>query len=177
MIQTLFNNKNQVGLIALSPLLLLVTSVNDGLSTGLIALILILILTSILYFISSFIPSQHRLVSVLIISITVVLVARMILNSEMYFVADKIGLFLPLLVINSLMLSLGEGVFSKQDFKSSVAHIFGIGVMILISFILIGFLKELLDMFSIIESPAGVLMLLGLLFATFNLLNSNKVTD
>jgi H+/Na+-translocating ferredoxin:NAD+ oxidoreductase subunit E len=177
MIQRLFNNKNQLGLLALSPLFLVVSSFNDGISTGLIAFFLILIITSILYFISNSIPSHQRLVSVLIISATVILVARMLLNSEIYFVANEIGLFLPLLVINSLLISLGEEVLSEQDYKSTMIYVSGIALSLLIFFITFGFLKGLLDMFSIIESPAASLMLLGLLFAAINVLKSNKATE
>ena len=100
MIQKLFNNKNQSGLLALAPLFLVVTSFNDGISIGLISLFLIVILTSTLYFISNFIPSQQRLVSVLIVSVAVTLVARMLLNSEIYFIADKIGLFVFTVISN-----------------------------------------------------------------------------
>jgi len=101
----------------------------------------------------------------------------MLLNSEFYFVADKIGLFLPLLVINSLVLSLGEEVFSKQDYKSTLIYVLSIAVALLILFIILGSLKGLLEMFSIINSPAGIFILLGLLFATINFLKTSKVTD
>lgn len=177
MIKRLFNNENQLGLLALSPLFLVVSSFNDGINTGLILFVLILTLSSILYSISNFIPSHQRLVSVLIISAAVILITRMLLNSEIYFVADKIGLFLPLLVINSLVLSLGEEVFSKQDYKSTLIYVSGIAISVLIFFITFGFLKGLFDMISIIESPAGSFILLGLLFATINFLKTSKVTD
>ncbi len=177
MIKRLFNNKNQLGLLALSPLFLVISSFNDGISIGLISLVLIVSLTSILYFLSNFISTQQRLVSVLIIGVTVILIARMLLNSEFYFVADKIGLFLSLLVINSLVLSLGEEVFSKQDYKSTLIYVLSIAVALLILFIILGSLKGLLEMFSIINSPAGIFILLGLLFATINFLKTSKVTD
>ncbi|MFT5396213.1 MAG: electron transport complex protein RnfE [Gammaproteobacteria bacterium] len=177
MIQKLFNNKNQTGLLALAPLFLVVASFNDGITIGLISLVMILILTSILYFISNFIPLHQRLISVLVVSVAVTLVARMLLNSEIYFVADKIGLFLPLLVINSLVISLGEEVFSKQDYKSTMIYVSGSAIAVLIFFIIFGSLKGWLDMFSIIDSPAGSFILLGLLFATINFLKSTKATE
>ena len=177
MIKRLFNNKNQLGLLALSPLFLVVSSFNDGVNTGLVSLVLIIMLSSILYFISNFIPSHQRLISVLIIGVTVILIARMLLKSEFYFVADKIGLFLPLLIINTLVLSIGEEVFSKQGFKSTLVYVLGIAISVLIFFITFGFLKEVLDMFSIMESPAGSFMLLGLLFATINFSISNKAIE
>jgi electron transport complex protein RnfE len=177
MIQKLFNNKNQTGLLALAPFFLVACSFNNGVIIGLTSLFMIIILTTILYLISNCIPSSHSLVSVIIVSATVVLVARMILNSEMYFVAETIGLFLPLLVINSLVISLGEEVFSKQDHKSTVLYIFSVAIAVFIFFILFGFLKGLLDVFAIIKSPAGNFILAGLLFATINFFKSNEVVE
>ena len=81
------------------------------------------------------------------------------------------------LVINSLVISLGEEVFSKPDYKSTMIYVSGVVIAVLIFFIIFGFLKGLFDMFSIIDSPAGSFILLGLLFATINLLKSNQVTD
>jgi len=56
-------------------------------------------------------------------------------------------------------------------------YVSGVVIAVLIFFIIFGFLKGLFDMFSIIDSPAGSFILLGLLFATINLLKSNQVTD
>ena len=86
-------------------------------------------------------------------------------------------MFLPLLVINSLVISLGEEVFSKQDYKSTMIYVSGSAIAVLIFFIIFGFLKGWIDMFSIIDSPAGSFILLGLLFATINFLKSTKATE
>jgi len=177
MIQKLFNNKNQTGLLALAPFFLVVCSFNNGVIIGLISLFIIIILTTILYFISNYIPSYQSLISVIIVSATVTLVVRMILNSELYFIAETIGLFLPLLVINSLVIPLGEEVFSKQDYKSTMVYIFEVAIAVFIFFILFGFLRGLLDVFAIIKSPAGNFILLGLLFATINFFRSNEVVE
>ena len=174
MIQKLFNNKNQTGLLALAPFFLVVCSFNNGVIIGLTSLFMIIILTTILYFISNYIPSCQSFISVIIVSATVTLVVRMILNSELYFVAETIGLFLPLLVINSLVIPLGEEVFSKQDYKFTMVYIFSVAIAVFIFFILFGFLKGLLDVFAIIKSPAGNFILLGLLFATINFFRSNE---
>ena len=54
MIQKLFNNKNQTGLLALAPFFLVVCSFNNGVIIGLTSLFMIIILTTILYLISNF---------------------------------------------------------------------------------------------------------------------------
>ncbi|GJM04144.1 MAG: hypothetical protein DHS20C09_01350 [marine bacterium B5-7] len=176
-IQKLFNTQMQTGLLAMAPFFLIIPSYKVGMSIGLIAFCLMFVLTSALYLLRDFIPSQQRVVVVLLFSVSLVLIDRMLLQANAYSVFDSIGLFFPLLLINSLVLSLGEDVFSEQSYKSVAIYASGVAMPLLIFFILFGFLKDLLDMFSIIESSAGNFILLGLLFAAMNSFKSNKVTD
>jgi Na+-translocating ferredoxin:NAD+ oxidoreductase RnfE subunit len=176
-IQRLYNNEVQSGLLALAPFFLLTSSFTIGITISLVAAIQLLILTTILYCLRYLIPSQQRLASILIISISVVLVDRMLLNAEAYLVAESIGLLFPLLIINSLVLSLGENIFSRQDFKSTLNHTLGISVAVIIFFVIFGFLKELFEEFSIITSPAGCFFISGFLFAAINFLKHDKATD
>lgn len=168
MIQRLFNTETQPGLLALAPFFLVASSLYAGFSTGLIIAALLPVLALIIYFLRNLIPSQQRLAAMLIISTTVVLITRMFLNAEAYAIADKIGIFLPLLLMNSLVLSINERMFSIQGFKSVMRYIFSIGIAILLFFTIFGFLRELFDGFSILTSSAGCFFLSGLLFATIN---------
>jgi len=173
MIQRLFNTETQSGLLALAPLFLVASSLYVGFSTGLIIVVLISVLASIIYFLRNLIPSQQRLAVILVISVSVMLIARMLLHAEAFSIADKIGLFLPLVLMNSLVLSINEQMFSMQDFKSVMSHIFRIGLVLLFFFTIFGFLRESLDTFSIFTSSAGCLLLSGFIFATINFFKSN----
>jgi len=174
MIQKLLENEIQPGLLALSPFFLIASSLFVGFSTGLITVILILFLAPIIYLLRNLIPLQQRLAVILVISVSVVLIARMLLHAEAYSIADKIGLFFPLLVMNSLVLSVNETMFSKQDFISVISHILSIGIAILFFFVIFGFFRELFDAFSILTSPAGCFFLSGFLFAAINYFKSIK---
>ncbi len=173
----LFSTEMQSGLLAMAPFFLIIPTYKVGMNIGLIAFVLIFVFAAVIYLLCDFVPSQQRVVVVLIFSVSIVLIARMLIQANDYSIAYSIGLFFPLLLINSLTLSLGEEVFSKQDYKSTLIYVSGIAISVLIFFITFGFLKGLLDMISIIESPAGSFMLLGLLFATINFLKTSKVTD
>ena len=175
MIQRLFNTETQAGLLALAPLFLVTSSLYVGFSTGLIIVVLISALASIIYFLRNLIPSQQRLAVILVISVSVMLMARMLLHAEAFSIADKIGVFLPLVLMNSLVLSINEHMFSMQDFKSVINYILSVGIVILSFFIVFGFLRELVDNFSIFTSPAGCFFLSGLLFAGINFFKDNKL--
>lgn len=177
MIQTLFKHETHTGLLALAPFFLVVGSFTPGLDIGLIVAIQILILSSVFHFLRKLIPPEQRLAVIVIISTSLMIIVRLLLNAEFYSVSNTIGLFLPLLIVNSLVLTLAEEVFSKQDYKSVICHVSGIVIAIPVFFIIFGLLKQLLEGFSIITSPAGCFFLVGIMFATVNFFNSDNVTD
>ncbi|MCZ6802801.1 MAG: hypothetical protein O7D86_02405 [Proteobacteria bacterium] len=174
MIQKLLDNEVWTGMLALAPFFLVTSSLYIGFSIGLITVILILFLAPIIYSLRNLIPSQQRLAVILVISVSVTLIARMLLNAEAYSIADKIGLFLPLLLMNSLVMSVNETMFSLRDFKSVVSDVFGIGIAILFFFVIFGLLRELFENISILTSPAGCFLLSGFLFAAINFFKTLK---
>lgn len=163
-IQKIFDTEAQLGVLALAPFFLIISSFDIAFHFSLIIFIQIFILTSVLYLLRNLIRLQQRIVVVLIFSATMALITRMLLYTEAYAVADTLGLFLPLLLINSLVLSLGESVFSKQSYQSAICHAARFAIVIPIFFILFGLLRHLLEPVSIVASPAGCFFLLGFLF-------------
>jgi len=174
MIHNLSENEIQHGLLAFLPFLLVTSSLYLGFSIGLITVILLLLLASLFYLLRSLIPVQQRLAVVLVISVSVMLIARMLIHAEAFSIADKIGLFLPLLVMNSLVLSVNETIFTKQDFKSAISHVFRIGTAILLLFVIYGSLRELVSTFSFFTSSAGCFFLSGFLFTVINISKTCK---
>ena len=189
----------QLGLLAFFPLLPVTTSFSAGSGVGLVVLLLMIVLAVLIYPLRNFIPISQRLPITLIISVCVVLMARMLLESEIYSLAEKLGLFLPLLIMNSLVLSISESLFSSHGIKSISRYII-FGLSILIFFVLFGAVRELLinysvltelDIFtdvsfsgirfihsapgfSIFTSSAGCFFLVGFIFAMINFLNDSN---
>lgn len=163
------------GLLAFAPFFMVVASLFIGFSAGLIAVVLIFLLTSILFFIGKLIVPEQRLAVALIVSVSAVLVARMLLDAGAYSLAEKLGIFLPLLLMNSLVLSLNESIFTMPDFKSAMSRSFYIGIAIFLFFVIVGFLRELLNDFSILTSAAGYFFLFGFLYAAFNFINRKRL--
>ncbi len=99
----------------------------------------------------------------------------MLLHAEAYSLADKIGLFLPLLLMNSLVLSSCESIFLMPDVKPAMSHVFKVGLATLLFFVIMGLLRESLNEISIFTSPAGFFFLSGFLFSVINFFNRNKL--
>ena len=160
------------GLLVFSPFFLSVTSLLIGLKLGLIVFSFIILLSPIIYFSRKiFVYPQQHIVIVLIISASWILIMRMLLNVEDYSLLEKISLFLPLLLINSLVLSVNQSILTMSDFKSVLKRIFKTGCAILLLFITFGFLQESLNRMSLFNSNAGFFLLFGFLFAVINFCN------
>ncbi|GEM_PF-1485100 len=171
MIQKFQNDDILKGLLAFSPFFLSITSLFIGFSTALIVLVLILFFVPMNYFLRKLIPPQQRLAFILVFGVSSMLIIRMFLEAEVYSLAEKIGLFLPLLLVNSMVLSISESVYSLPDLKSVMGKVFSVGIAILLFFVIFGFLQELLNEVSFFTSPAGYFLLSGLLFAMINCFN------
>jgi H+/Na+-translocating ferredoxin:NAD+ oxidoreductase subunit E len=174
MIQKFQNIENLKGLLVFTPFLLNVTSLSVGFSLGMIVITLISFLVPSLYFLRKLISTQQRFAFVLIISVSYILLARMIINAELYSLLDKIGLFLPLILMNGLILSVNESVLTMTDFKTVVNQVFNIGIIVLLFFLIIGLIRELLIEFQIFSLPAGCFFLLAFLFSAINYFNIKK---
>lgn len=190
----------QLGLLAFFPLLPVTTSFSAGSGVGLVVLLLMIVLALFIYPLRNFIPISQRLPVTLLISVSVVLMVRMLLESEVFALTEKLGLFFPLLIINSLVLSVGESLFSSHGIKSVSRYIFIFGLSILVFFAVFGAARELLinytvltelDIFtdvsfsgfrfihsspgfSIFTSSAGCFFLVGFMFAMINFLNDSN---
>jgi Na+-translocating ferredoxin:NAD+ oxidoreductase RnfE subunit len=176
MIQRFQDDDLLKGLLVFTPFVLSVTSLCFGIKLGLIASSLILLLALIIF--SShklFALPQQRLVFVLITSVTLLLICRMLLEAESYPFLNAIGLFFPLLLINSLVLSVNESVFSISDCNVVIRYIAKLAATVLLFFIIIGLLKESFNEWSFLTSPAGYLFLFGFMFAAISFFNNKRL--
>lgn len=174
MIQRLFDDEHHKVLLAFAPFILVVSSLLSGFRVGLLVASLLLLQTILILFIRKLIPLQLRLPAIFIVSISLILTVKMLLNAEAYSIAEELSIFLPLILINSLALSVTEAAFSINDVKPVLVHSFSIGILVLLFFLTIGFLIKLLDEISISTSPAICLLLSGFLFAMVNFLKSKS---
>ena len=171
MLQRLINNDVQTNLLALSPFFLIISSFSVALYTGLTVIIGFLITVTVISVLRNYIPLAQRRVVVLVIGSTVILLLGMLLSAENYSYMENTGLFFPLLLINSLLLTRCESCFSEQEIKSVFFNTLKTSVIILIFLLFFGLVRELLETASFFASSAGCFLIAGLLFAACNLLS------
>lgn len=177
MIQRFQNTDTLKGLLVFSPLALSASSFIIGLKIGLFATVAVLLLSIIVFFSRNFFSlALQRLTFVLFTSITLMLMLRMFVQAEAYELSEQIGLFLPLLLMNSFIFSVNESIFERSNFKTALSHVLIAAITILIFFIIFGFFQQFLNEISIFASPVGFFFLFGFLLAIGNILNTKRLS-
>ena len=172
MSQQLKDKNLQHELLALSPFLLLGTSVIVGLSAGIVIFCLSLVFTLLIVGFRNFIPVEHRLVVILIIATALAEISEMVLSAGVYSIADHFSPLLPLLVINTLVLSYAESVFSEEKNKSILKGLMAVGLVSFVILVLFGFIRGLLNDAGFFATPAACLFLIAWGLALVNVLKA-----
>jgi electron transport complex protein RnfE len=170
--------------LGLCPILAVTKSVENGLGMG-VAVIFVLVCSNVLVsLLRKIIPSQVRIACFIIIIATFVIVVELLMQAYTYALFLKLGIFIPLIVVNCILLGRAEAFAYKNGIVASIADGFGIGIGFTISLVVLGALREVfgngtffgISVFGpsfqpftfMIEAP-GAFVCLGLMLCLMNL--------
>jgi len=170
--------------LGLCPILAVTKTVENGLGMGL-AVIFVLVGSNVLVsLLRKIIPSQVRIACFIIIIATFVIVVELVMQAYAYPLFLKLGIFIPLIVVNCIVLGRAEAFAYKNGIVASIADGLGIGVGNTLSLVALGALRDVLgsgtfygmSVFGpsfqpftfMIEAP-GAFVCLGLMLALMNL--------
>jgi len=177
-------------LLGLCPALAVTNSAINGLAMGL-ATTFVLISSSILIsLLRKVIPHQVRIASYIVIIATFVTVADKFLAAYLPEISKALGPYVPLIVVNCLILGRQEAFSSKNGVGRSIIDALGMGSGFVFVLVVLGGIREILgsatlfnlqvlgDWFNpwmIMILPPGAFLTLGLLIGLGNWLNERKV--
>jgi len=170
--------------LGLCPILAVTKSVENGLGMG-VAVIFVLVCSNVLVsLLRKIIPSQVRIACFIVIIATFVIVVELLMQAYTYSLFLKLGIFIPLIVVNCILLGRAEAFAYKNGIVASIADGFGIGIGYTISLVALGALREVfgsgtfygISVFGpsfqpftfMIEAP-GAFVCLGLMLCIMNL--------
>lgn len=174
-------------LIGLCPALAVTTTAVYGASMGLATTFVLVCSSTIISIFKRFIPAQVRIPSFIIVIATFVTIVDLVMNAYLPDIHRTLGLFIPLIVVNCLVLGRSEAYASKQPVAASAVDALGMGVGFTWVLTVLGGVRELFgagslfnfqilgDFFTpwgIMASPPGAFLSLGLLLAVFNILSA-----
>lgn len=176
-------------LLGLCPALAVTTSAINGIGMGLATTSVLLGSNLVVSALKNFIPKQVRIPCFIVIIATFVTIVGMVMEAFMYPLYEALGIFIPLIVVNCVILGRAEAYASKNSLGHSAIDALAMGAGFTISLGVLGLVRELLgtgsafglslvgenvSMALIFSLPPGAFISLGLLLALINALTAKK---
>ncbi|WP_419783832.1 electron transport complex subunit RsxE [Maridesulfovibrio sp.] len=173
--------------LGLCPVLAVTKTADNGLGMGL-AVIFVLTMSNILVSIfRKIIPPKVRIACFIVIAASLVVSVELLMQAFAYPLYQQLGIFVPLIVVNCIILGRAEAFASKNPILLAAADGLGMGIGFTISLTLLGGLRELLGYgtlfgnqilpetykpFSFMVEAPGAFVCLGLMLAGMNIFTS-----
>lgn len=176
-------------LLGLCPTLAVTVSAVNGIAMALATTFVLVFSSLIISSLRKLIPSQVRIASYIVIIATFVTIVDLVMKARFPELSKSLGPFIPLIVVNCIILGRQEAFSSKNNPFRSVIDAFGNGMGFLAALFVLGSIREILgsksllgiqvlpDTFEpwiIMILPAGAFLTLGLLLGLSNTLTERK---
>ncbi|MBE9510915.1 MAG: electron transport complex subunit E [Bacteroidetes bacterium] len=130
--------------LGLCPTLGVTTSAINGVGMGLATTFVLLMSNIVVTMVKSFIPDKVRIPSFIVIIASFVTIVELLMQAYLPSLFDELGLFIPLIVVNCLILGRAEAFASKNTFTSSVVDGLGMGLGFTMALFFLGGIREIL---------------------------------
>ncbi|MCI8412834.1 MAG: electron transport complex subunit RsxE [Clostridia bacterium] len=177
----ILNNPVFVLVLGMCPTIGMSTSVTNALGLGLATAFVLIVSNVFVSLLRKIIPDKVRLPSYIIIIATFVTLVQLFLAKFLPALNASIGRFIPLIVVNCIILGRAEAFAGKNSVGYAALDGVSMGLGFTCSLVILGGVRMLLIAagMRIFETAAGGFIVLGLLMALFNYLmrlyrNSHK---
>ena len=165
------------------PTLAVTTSAFNGFGMGLAATFVLIFSNLIISLLRKFIPDNVRIPAFIVVISTFVTIVELVMKAYLPGLNASLGLFIPLIVVNCIILARAEAFASKNGPIEAIADGIGMGLGFTVALTLIGSVREIIGNGSIfgfhimpagyesmllILMPAGGFLIFGLTLGIFN---------
>lgn len=194
-------NQILVALLGLCPTLAITTSLENALGMGMAIVFCLTITNFIISLIRKIVPDEIRIPIYIVVIATVVSIIDMVMAAYLPAIHKSLGIFIPLITVNCIILGRAEAFASKNDPVSSVVDGLGMGIGFALVHMVISIIRELLgagritvwgdlvldinklagseDVLGIFTDffiqPAGAFIVLGLLLGIYTTIRTNRI--
>ena len=171
--------------LGLCPTLAMTKSVDNGFGMG-IAVTFVLVCSNILIsLLRKVIPKNVRIACFIVVVATFVIIVELVMQAYTYSLFQEMGIFIPLIVVNCILLGRAEAFASKNGVVPSIADGLGMGLGFTISLTVLAIIREILgngtflnkavfgpsfEPFTFMVTAPGAFVCLGLMLCLMNLL-------
>lgn len=180
-------NPTFVLILGMCPTLATTTSAINGMGMGAATMAVLIMSNIVISLIKNIIPDKVRIPAFIVVIASFVTVIQLLMQAYLPSLYQSLGIFIPLIVVNCIILGRAEAFASKNNALDSALDGLGIGLGFTCSLTLIGAVRELLGsgaifgqsliagdgMLVFVLAPGGFLVL-GYLMVLFNKLTAKK---
>ena len=175
--------------LGLCPVLAVTKTVENGVGMGLATTFVLVCSNLLVSIFRNAIPKKVRIACFIVVIATFVTVVELMMQAYSYPLFLKLGIFIPLIVVNCIVLGRAEAFASKHPLVDSVADGFGMGFGFTLSLLVLGAIREVLGNGTLFNVPAfgpgfypflvmilppGAFITLGFLLALMNRLSGHR---
>lgn len=131
-------------LLGMCPTLGVTSSAINGLGMGLATTFVLVMANLVISLMKDFIPDKVRIPAFIVVIATFVTIVEMLMQAYTPGLFEALGLFIPLIVVNCLVLGRAEAFASKNTVGSSVIDGLGMGLGFAMALTMLGSVRELL---------------------------------
>lgn len=182
-------NPTFVQVLAMCPTLAVTTSTKNALGMGLASTVVLIFSNMMISAIRKLVPDKIRIPAYIVVIASFVTIIDMLIQGYIPSLYSSLGIFIPLIVVNCIILGRAEAYASKNKILPSIFDAIGMGLGFTIALFLIGTFREILGAGQILGvqvipeviKPASIMILapgafftLGGLMVVLNAYNINK---
>lgn len=135
--------------LGLCPTLGVTSSAINGMGMGLATTFVLIMSNLVVSLVKNLIPDKVRIPSFIVIIATFVTIVELVMKAYVPDLYDALGLFIPLIVVNCIVLGRAEAFASKNSMISSIIDGAGMGLGFAFALTLLGSIREILGSGSI----------------------------
>ena len=175
--------------LGLCPVLAVTKTANNGLGMGLAVIFVLTLSNVIISLIRNIIPPKVRIACFIVVTASLVVAVELLMQAYAYPLYQQLGIFVPLIVVNCIILGRAEAFASKNPPLLSAADGLGIGIGFTMSLTFLGAVRELsgygtifdkqllsssFEPFTFMVEAPGAFVCLGLVLGAINYLTAQS---
>ena len=176
-------NPTFIMMLGMCPTFAVTTSAVNGFGMGVSTLVVLILSNWLISLVRREIPDQVRLPAYIVIVASLVTVVQLLIQAFIPFLYEALGIYIPLIVVNCIILGRAEAYASKNPPVLSIFDGLGMGLGFTMALTLIGLVRELLgngtafgvqimpafyEPIGIIVKAPGAFLILALVIAFMN---------
>ena len=157
-------NPVTVQLLGMCSVLAITTTLFNGIGMGLSVLVILTLSNIFISLLRNIIPNKVRIACYIVVIAGFVTVVDLVLKAFVPALSDSLGLFIPLIVVNCIILGRAEAFASKNSPLDSILDGVGIGLGFTLALTVMGAVREVLGSGAVFGVDLGISDLTPLVF-------------